>query len=66
MEGILFRMYHVAELGKSLLPEPLVGAGGQCVFILCSGEFLGGLLELLNLVKMLNILNNLTLSTVRL
>lgn len=34
------------------------------MFLLCSGEFLGGLLELLNLVKMLNALHNLTLSKV--
>lgn len=64
MEGVVLRVYHVAELGKSLLPEPL--AGGQCVFVLCSRELLGGLLELLNLVKMLNMLRNLTLSKIRL
>lgn len=64
MEGVVLRVYHVAELGKSLLPEPFLG--GQCVFTLCTGEFLGGLLELLNLVKMLNIPHNLTLSKIRL
>lgn len=40
MERVVLRIYHMAELGKSLLLEPL---GGQCVFILCSREFLGGI-----------------------
>lgn len=32
MEGVVLRAYHVAELGKSLLPEPLA-RGSVCVHI---------------------------------
>lgn len=45
MEGVVLRVYHVVELGKNFLPEPLAW-GTQCRFILCSGEFLRGLLEI--------------------
>lgn len=64
MERVVLRIYHMAELGKSLLLEPL---GGVSVCSYCVVEnYWEGLLERLNLVKMLNILQNLMLSKIKL
>lgn len=64
MDGVVWRAYHVAELGKSLFPECLAG-DSVCVHIVW-WRILLRIMKAIKSVKMLNILHNLTLSKIML